>query len=177
MGGPERREDVRSIRPRCQHQPRVESCAGSGARNGCSAVKSWPPVRILSASMITVRMVKCSVSAGFIGPRLRVCQRASEVVVSDGRAAVARQRIVADGGQSAQLDHYLEVLKIKRSALPGSTALARAQEPGALASAPHVTANWRTQTREILRAPRTTRGKHRRCTSSAVVDCIGEFSC
>ena len=54
----------------------------------------------------------------------------------DGRAVVARhQRIVAGSGQSVQLDHYLEVLKTKPGALPGSTALARARESGAFTSA------------------------------------------
>ena len=86
--------------------------------------------------MITVRMVKHSVPARFIGRRLRVSLRASEVVVFDGRAVTARrQRIVAKGGQSVQLDHYLEVLKTKPGALPGSTALARARESGEFTSA------------------------------------------
>jgi hypothetical protein len=61
--------------------------------------------------------------------------RASELVVFDGRAVAARhQRIVAKGAQSVQLDHYLEVLKTKPGALPGSTALARARESGAFTS-------------------------------------------
>jgi hypothetical protein len=51
--------------------------------------------------------------------------------VFDGRAVVARHhRIVAKSGQSVQLDHYLEVLKTKPGARPGSTALARAWESG-----------------------------------------------
>ena len=92
--------------------------------------------RVDRSSMITVRMVKYSVPARFIGRKVRVSLRASEVVVFDGRAAVARhQRIVAKHGQSVQLDHYLEVLKTKPGALPGSTALARARESGAFNSA------------------------------------------
>jgi hypothetical protein len=92
--------------------------------------------RVDRSSMITVRMMKYSVPARFIGRRLRVSLRASEVVVFDGRAIAARhQRIVAKGGQSVQLDHYLEVLKTKPGALPGSTALARARESGAFTSA------------------------------------------
>lgn len=86
--------------------------------------------------MITVRMVKYSVPARFIGRKVRVPLRASEVVVFDGRAVAARHpRIVAKCGQSVQLDHYLEVLKTKPGALPGSTALARARESGAFTSA------------------------------------------
>lgn len=92
--------------------------------------------RVDRSSMVTVRMVKYSVPARFIGRRLRVSLRASEVLVFDGRAVVARhQRIVAKHGQSVQLDHYLEVLKTKPGALPGSTALARARESGAFTTA------------------------------------------
>lgn len=87
--------------------------------------------RVDRSSMITVRMVKYSVPARFIGRKVRVSLRASEVVVFDGRGVAARhQRIVAKHGQSVQLDHYLEVLKTKPGALPGSTALARARESG-----------------------------------------------
>lgn len=92
--------------------------------------------RVDRSSLITVRMVKYSVPARFIGRKVRVSLRASEVVVFDGRAVAARhQRIVAKHGQSVQLDHYLEVLKTKPGALPGSTALARARESGAFTSA------------------------------------------
>ncbi len=92
--------------------------------------------RVDRSSMITVRMVKYSVPARFIGRKVRVSLRASEVVVFDGRAKVARhQRIAAKFGQSVQLDHYLEVLRTKPGALPGSTALARARESGAFTSA------------------------------------------
>jgi transposase len=92
--------------------------------------------RVDRSSMITVRMVKYSVPARFIGRRVRVSLRASEVVVFDGRSVAGRpQRIVAKHGQSVQLDHYLEVLKTKPGALPGSTALARARESGAFTSA------------------------------------------
>ncbi|WP_394252041.1 IS21 family transposase [Arthrobacter pityocampae] len=92
--------------------------------------------RVDRSSMITVRMVKYSVPARFIGRRVRVSLRASEVVVFDGRTVVARhQRIIIKHGQSVQLDHYLEVLKTKPGALPGSTALARAREAGTFTSA------------------------------------------
>lgn len=92
--------------------------------------------RVDRSSMITVRMVKYSVPARYIGRRLRVSLRASEIVVFDGRTLVARhQRMVAKCGQSVQLDHYLEVLKTKPGALPGSTALARARESGTFTSA------------------------------------------
>lgn len=86
--------------------------------------------------MITVRMVKYSVPARFTGRKVRVSLRASEIVVFDGRTTVARhQRITIKHGQSVQLDHYLEVLKAKPGALPGSTALARAREAGSFTNA------------------------------------------
>lgn len=92
--------------------------------------------RVDRSSMITVRMVKYSVPERFIGRKVRVSLRASEVLVFDGLAVAARhQRIVAKSGQSVQLDHYLEVLKTKPGALPGSTALARARDSGAFTSA------------------------------------------
>jgi transposase len=87
--------------------------------------------RVDRSSMLTVRMVKYSVPARFIGRKMRVSLRASEVVVFDGRTLLARhRRVAARSGQSVQLDHYLEVLKTKPGALPGSTALARARDPG-----------------------------------------------
>lgn len=92
--------------------------------------------RVDRSSMVTVRMVKYSVPARFIGRKMRVSLRASEVVVFDGRTVVARhRRIAARSGQSVQLDHYLEVLKTKPGALPGSTALARARESRTFTSA------------------------------------------
>ncbi len=92
--------------------------------------------RVDRSSMITVRMVKYSVPARFIGRKVRVSLRASELVVFEGRTIIARhQRIVAKHGQSVQLDHYLEVLKTKPGALPGSTALARARDSGAFTAA------------------------------------------
>lgn len=92
--------------------------------------------RVDRSSMITVRMVKYSVPARFIGRKVRVSLRASEIVVFDGRAIVARhQRITIKLGQSVHLDHYLEVLKAKPGALPGSTALARAREAGSFTNA------------------------------------------
>lgn len=92
--------------------------------------------RVDRSSMITVRMVKYSVPARFISRKVRVSLRASEIVVFDGRTIVAKhQRITIKHGQSVQLDHYLEVLKTKPGALPGSTALARAREAGSFTNA------------------------------------------
>ena len=88
--------------------------------------------RVDRSALITVRMAKYSVPARMIGRNVRVSLRASEVAIFDGRAEIARhERVVARGGQSVNLDHYLEVLRHKPGAFPGSTALARARESGA----------------------------------------------
>jgi hypothetical protein len=55
--------------------------------------------RVDRSSLITVRMVKYSVPARFMGRKVRVSLRASGVVVFDGRAVAARHwRIVAKHG-------------------------------------------------------------------------------
>lgn len=87
--------------------------------------------RVDRSSMVTVRMVKYSVPAKLINRKVRVSLRASEVLIFDGSNLVARhQRVAARTGCSVQLDHYLEVLKTKPGAMPGSTALARARQSG-----------------------------------------------
>ena len=87
--------------------------------------------RVDRSSMITVRMARYSVPARFINRRVRVSLRASELVIFDGRSQIARHpRVVTRGGQCVDLDHYLEVLKGKPGALPGSTALAQARTAG-----------------------------------------------
>ena len=92
--------------------------------------------RVDRSALVTVRMVKYSVPARLIGRRVRVSLRASEVLVFDGRQVVARHgRVAARTGAVVQLDHYLEVLKSKPGALPGSTALARARANGSFTTA------------------------------------------
>ena len=92
--------------------------------------------RVDRSSMIMVRMAKYSVPVRFINRRIRVSLRASELVIFDGRTVIASHpRVVTRGGQSVQLDHYLEVLKTKPGALPGSTALASARQAGSFTAA------------------------------------------
>ena len=92
--------------------------------------------RVDRSALVTVRMVRYLVPAHLIGRRVRVSLRASEVVIFDGRTTVARhQRVIARGGASIQLDHYLEVLRVKPGALPGSTALAAARKTGLFTAA------------------------------------------
>jgi hypothetical protein len=71
-----------------------------------------------------------------IGRQVRVSLRASELIVFDGRTPIARhERVVARGGESIQLDHYLEVLRHKPGALKGSIALAAARDAGQFTAA------------------------------------------
>ncbi len=92
--------------------------------------------RVDRSSLVTVRMAKYSVPSRLIGRQVRVFLGAAEVVIFDGCIEVARHaRVVARGGESVDLDHYLEVLKMKPDALPGSTALAAARASGAFTSA------------------------------------------
>ncbi len=92
--------------------------------------------RVDRSSMITVRMVKYSVPAHLIGRRVRVSLRASHVLVFEGRAVVASHpRVAARSGHRVVLDHYLEVLRFKPGALPGSSALSQARAAGVFTSA------------------------------------------
>ena len=118
------------------------------AKTSQSSSRSWPVAgggirsglvlnpRVDRSSMVTVRMVKYSVPARFIGRRSgSPCGPPSSWCSTAVPWSPGIKRIVAKGGQSVQLDHYLEVLKTKPGALPGSTALARARESGAFTSA------------------------------------------
>lgn len=92
--------------------------------------------RVDRSAMITVRMMKYSVPARLIGRKVRVSLRASHLVVFDGHQVVATHpRVASRGGHVVDLDHYLEVLKHKPGALPGSTALASARASGAFTAA------------------------------------------
>lgn len=92
--------------------------------------------RVDRSALITVRMVKYSVPAHLIGQRVRVSLRASCVVVFEGRAIVATHpRLGTRGVTRVELDHYLEVLRHKPGAFPGSTALAQARAAGAFTAA------------------------------------------
>ena len=84
--------------------------------------------RVDRYARVTVRQRHYSVPARLIGRRVRVHLGAQSVVMFDGRTEVARhERLIATGGQSLQLDHYLEILHRKPGALPGATALVQAR--------------------------------------------------
>jgi transposase len=92
--------------------------------------------RVDRYARITVRQAYYSVPARLIGRRVRVLLGASELVVFDGRAEVARHaRSVRKGSETLLLDHYLEVLLRKPGALAGSTALAQARAQGTFTAA------------------------------------------
>ncbi|WP_020578920.1 IS21 family transposase [Actinopolymorpha alba] len=89
----------------------------------------WFTPRVDRFAQVTVRMNKYSVPAHYVGRQLRVLLHASELVVYDGQAAVARhERLMTKGGVRLDLDHYLEVLFRKPGALPGATALEQARK-------------------------------------------------
>src|SRR6266542_5898705 len=80
---------------------------------------------------IVVRQNYYSVPARFIGTTIRVSLRASELVAFDRNQIVARHARLTHGWHYRDnLDHYLEILKIKPGALVGSTALAQARDAG-----------------------------------------------
>jgi len=82
-------------------------------------------------AQITVRMNRYSVPMRLIGRQVRVLLHASELVVFDGRAEVARhERLAGRGGSRLELDHYLEGLLRKPGALPGATVLEQARAAG-----------------------------------------------
>jgi hypothetical protein len=87
--------------------------------------------RVDRYSQVTVRMNRYSVPVRMIGRPVRVLLHASELVIFDGRAEVARhERLATRGGFRLDLDHYLEALLRKPGALPGATALEQARAAG-----------------------------------------------
>jgi len=82
--------------------------------------------RVDRYSQVTVRMAHYSVPMRLIGRRVRVLLHASELVIYDGRAEVARhERLITRGGSRLDLDHYLEGL-LRKTRSP-----ARGHGPGA----------------------------------------------
>ena len=89
------------------------------------------PARVDRYAQVTVRTNRYSVPARLIGRRVRVVLHASELVIFDGQAEVARhERLSGKSTSRLELDHYLEVLVRKPGALPGATALEQARAAG-----------------------------------------------
>jgi hypothetical protein len=83
--------------------------------------------RVDRYSQVTVRMNHYSAPVRMISRPVRVLLHASELVIFDGRAEIARhERLATRGGFRLDLDHYLEALLRK----PGATALEQARAAG-----------------------------------------------
>jgi transposase len=92
--------------------------------------------RVDRYSRVTVRQCHYSVPARFIGHRVRVVLRATELIAYDRAKVIARHpRAVTRGAQVLELDHYLEILTRKPGALPGATALVHARAAGTFTAA------------------------------------------
>jgi transposase len=96
----------------------------------------FDPTRLLQArvdgrSRVGVRQSYYSVPARLVGRRLAVRLSATTVEVFDaGQRVAVHERAFGRYVEILNLDHYLEVLKIKPGALPGATALAQAKAAG-----------------------------------------------
>lgn len=87
-------------------------------------------------AMITVRQARYSVPARYIGTQAKALLGAEHVEVYRGQSLIARHtRLARRGGESIELDHYLEILLAKPGALPGSKALAQSREQGSFTPA------------------------------------------
>ncbi|MDN5933610.1 MAG: IS21 family transposase, partial [Pseudonocardia sp.] len=87
--------------------------------------------RVDRHARVTVRQCLYSVPARLIGRTVRVELGATGLRVYDrGQLVAIHERLLARGGQSLVLDHYLEVLARKPGALPGATALQQARDAG-----------------------------------------------
>jgi transposase len=92
--------------------------------------------RVDRYAQVMVRQCRYSVPVRLIGRRVRALLRASELLIWDGRALVARhERCTTKGESTLVLDHYLEVLVRKPGAFPGSTPLAQARTSGMFTAA------------------------------------------
>ncbi|HUZ50983.1 MAG TPA: hypothetical protein VMU94_00425 [Streptosporangiaceae bacterium] len=91
----------------------------------------WFTPRADRFAQVTVRTNKYSVPSRLIGRRVRVLLYASDLVIYDGHAEVARhERLPGKSGVRLELDHYLEALVRKPGALAGATALEQARAAG-----------------------------------------------
>jgi hypothetical protein len=83
--------------------------------------------RVDSKALVTIRQNRYSVSVALVGLRVQAEIGAREIVVFSERRQVARHpRLYGRFQTGAQLDHYLELLRMKPGALKGS--LPRRQE-------------------------------------------------
>jgi hypothetical protein len=91
--------------------------------------------RVDTKSRVCVRQCRYSVPVRFAGRRLPVLLGAETVEAFDGSKRVASHvRAVGKGAEELNLDHYLEVFKIKPGAFLGATALYQARASGAFSA-------------------------------------------
>jgi len=88
--------------------------------------------RVDTKARVCVRQSFYSVPVRYAGRRIDVRLGADSVLAMDGTNVVARHpRALGKGAQVLDLDHYLEVLRIKPGALAGASALVAARKAGA----------------------------------------------
>jgi transposase len=88
--------------------------------------------RVDSKALVTVRQNQYSVPVALAGLRVSARIGAREVVLyRDGREVARHERLRGKFGTSAQLDHYLDLLRHKPGALARSLALRQERERGA----------------------------------------------
>ena len=118
---------------------RSRSGRRSAGRSSCSG--RCPPSRLTPPStrarrvdgkaLATVRQNQYSLPVRLAGLRVAARIGAREVVFShDGKVVARHERLQERFGVSAQLDHYLELLKVKPGALSRSLALRQERERG-----------------------------------------------
>jgi transposase len=91
--------------------------------------------RVDGKSRVCVRQCRYSVPVRFAGRRLSILLGAETVDAFDGSKLVATHvRAVGKGAEELNLDHYLEVFKIKPGAFLGATALHQARASGVFSS-------------------------------------------
>jgi transposase len=87
--------------------------------------------RVDSKALVTIRQSRYSVPVALVGLKVQAGIGAREIVLRhDGREVARHERLQGRFQVSAQLDHYLELLKRKPGALRGSLPLAQERERG-----------------------------------------------
>jgi transposase len=95
----------------------------------CTAEEATP--RVDAKAMVTVRQNRYSVPACLVGLRVRAQIGASEIsIFHDGKLLATHERLAGRYGTSAQLEHYLELLRRKPGALARSLALRQERDRG-----------------------------------------------
>ncbi len=87
--------------------------------------------RVDTKALVTIRQNRYSVPVALVGLRVAARIGAREIVIShDGRPVARHPRLHGRYQTAAQLDHYLELLRVKPGALKGSLPLRQERERG-----------------------------------------------